>query len=200
MIKYKSVIILFFFLQSCITTSHKQAIKDFEYKKILSDTSKSYIYRAKINLYNKDFSGIIIIKPKQKKHRIVFLNEIGMKFFDIELTENSYKIHQIFDPLNKKMFIKLISSDFNFILMNDIKKEKKFLIMKKNDNPALKLKKHKEIYIFDKNTLLPFYAFKYSIFRKNIILDYSDFYNDIPKHIKIKHKNIKFEMNLSFIK
>ncbi len=193
-------IILILILQSCIITNFEPVSNNFEIKKILSDTTKSYLYRTQFKLYNNDFSGLIIIKPQNTGHRIIFINEIGMKFFDIELIENSYSVHHIFDPMNKKMFIKLLVGDFNFILMNDIKNNYQLMRKKQSDYPAIILKKDKEVYIFDKNTLLPDSAFKYSIFRKNVFLNYSDFKNEIPKHIKIKHKNIKFEMNLTFIK
>ena len=111
------IFFILFALQSCITGKFTSAPENFNYKKIFSDNSKSYIYRAQIKLYDNDFSGLLIIKPKKEESRIVFLNEIGMKFFDIELLKNSYKIHHIFTPMNKKMFIKLLLSDFRFMLM-----------------------------------------------------------------------------------
>ncbi len=199
--KSKLYIILFFLiLQSCITGKFTPADNNFQYKKILSNTSKSYIYRARIKLYNNAFSGLIIIKPETEGHKIVFLNEIGMKFFDFEILEKSYKIHRIFEPMNKKMLIKLLINDFRFILMSDFS-EKNFLLKeKKSDNSAVRLKKVKEIYIFDKQTLLPKNAFKYSLFGKNTFLKYEKYKNEIPQKINIKHKRIKFEMNLNFIK
>ncbi|NOZ33979.1 MAG: hypothetical protein GXO80_01620 [Chlorobi bacterium] len=193
-------IIISLFLQSCITGKFVSSEENFHCKKILSDTSKSYIYRTRMKLYGSDFSGLIVIKPETEGHRIVFLNEIGMKFFDIEILQNSYKIHHIFKPMNKKMLIKLLINDFRFILMSDINYEKRFMREKKSDNFALQLKKQKEIYIFDKQTLLPKYAFKYSLFGKQTFLKYIKYKNEIPQKINIKHKRIKFEMNLNFIK
>ena len=198
--KYKLIIILTLFLHSCMITDFKQVSNDFEYKKILSDTLNSYVYRARIKLYDKDFSGLIIIKPKKKKHRIVFLNEIGMKFFDFEISNNSYKTYHIFQAMNKKMLIKLLVNDFRLILMTDINNKSKFLIEKKTGKYAIKPKNVKEYYLFDNNPLLPFSANRYSIIRKNVFLNYEDYTNNIPHHIKIKHKNINFEMNLTFIK
>ena len=193
-------IILLFFFQSCVISEFKPESKTYDYKKILSETGKSYVYRTRIHLYDNDFSGLIVIKSEKTGHRIVFLNEIGMKFFDIELLPRSYKIHHIFKPMNKKMLIKLLVSDFNFILMNNIKSENKFLKEKKSEKFALKPKKVKNIYYLDKNTLLPKEAFKYSAFRKTTLLNYKNYNTEIPQNISIKHKNIKFAMELSFIK
>ncbi|MCF6184647.1 MAG: hypothetical protein L3J56_08505 [Bacteroidales bacterium] len=199
--KSKLYIILFFLiLQSCITGKFTPADNYSQYKKVFADTSKSYIYRAGIKLYDNDFSGLIIIKPESEGHRVVFLNEIGMKFFDFEILKNSYKVHHIFEPMNKKMLIKLLINDFRLILMSDFSEKKYFLKEKKSDNIAVQLKKVKEIYIFDKQTLLPENAFKYSVFGKNTFLKFEKYKNEIPQKINIKHKRIKFEMFLTFIK
>jgi len=198
--KIIAAVILLLSFQSCVISDFKTVSKTYDYKKILSETGKSYVYRTRIHLYDNNFSGLIIIKRQEKGHRIVFLNEIGMKFFDIELLPYSYKIHHIFKPMNKKMLIKLLVSDFNFILMNDIKNENKFLKEKKSEKVALKPKKVKNIYYFDNNSLLPKEAFKYSVFRKTTFLNYKNYNDVIPQKISIKHKNIKFAMELNFIK
>ncbi len=198
--KKSIVIILVLFLQSCVISKFENSNNSFNYKKVFSETGKSYVYRTRIHLYDKDFSGLIVIKSQKNGHRIVFLNEIGMKFFDIELLSKSYKIHQIFEPMNKKMLIKLLVSDFNFILMTDLKGDTIFLKEKRSEEYALKAKKVKNIYYFDKNTLLPKKAFKYSLLRKTTFLKYEKYKSGIPQKISIKHKNIKFAMELSFIK
>lgn len=187
-------------MQSCITTSFRPVSKEFSFTKILSDKSSSYIYKANINLYDNYFSGLIIIKPQEKSHRIVFLNEIGMKFFDIELLPDSFKVHHIFEPMNKKMFIKLLVSDIKFILMNDINSDIKYLREKKSDSDVIKPKGKKEVYYFDKKTHLPQKAVRYSLIRKNTFMTYKEYKDDIPKKISINHKNIKFAMEMTFVK
>ncbi|NPA68247.1 MAG: hypothetical protein GXO50_06520 [Chlorobi bacterium] len=199
----KSKLYIFFVLfamQSCVTGKFASAPEDFNYKKILSDNSKSYIYRAQIKLYDNDFSGLLVIKPGKDKSRIVFLNEIGMKFFDIELLKDSYTIHHIFTPVNKKMFIKLLVNDFRFMLMSGTDTKTHYLKEKKTENPALQIKKAKEIFIFDKQTLLPKKALKYSLYGKHTFINYDKYINDIPQTIYIRHKRIKFEMKLNFLK
>lgn len=198
--KLRYLIIFILLLQSCLTGKLELSNKNFTPKKILSENTKSYIYRADFRLYDNNFSGLLILKNKNKSRRIVFINEIGMKFFDLELFADSFKIHHIFGPMNKKMFINLLVDDFNFMLMNNIDSNSENFIDKKTGNLVLKQKNVKEIYYFDKNTLLPKSAEKYSLIRKIVFIKYKNYRNKIPKHINIKHKNIKFEMNLTFIK
>lgn len=181
-------------------TDLQKVNKEFEFKKILSDSSISYIYRTNVKLYDNDFSGMIVIKPQSNRHRIVFLNEIGMKFFDIEIMPDSFKVHYIFEPMNKKMFIKLLVSDFKFILMYSIGSEINYYQEKENESYFIKTKQKKEVYCFDQKTLLPQKAFRYSLIRKNTLLTYKEYKDNIPETINIKHKNIKFTLKMTFLK
>ncbi len=202
MLKKKIIIIVvvIVFLQSCAITGLNSVSKSFEYEKILSDTSKTYIYRASLDLYDNDFSGMIIIKPQEDNFRIVFINEIGMKFFDIEVFEETHKVNHIFEPMNKKMLINLLVSDFRFILMNNLKSDFKIYEEKGSGLIAIKPKGKKEVYFFNNQSKFPEKAVKYSIFRKMVFLTYEDYKEEVPKHISIKHKNIKFSMDLKFLK
>ncbi len=193
-------VILILFLQSCAAGKFELPNEQFEFKKILSDTSKPYIYRARLKIYDKEFSGLIIIKTGSETHRIVFINEVGMKFFDIELLKNTYKVHNIFEPLNKKMFVKLLVSDFSFILMNNLQNPFKIAKVKEPEITAVKPGKIKEIYFLNRNTLLPESAMKYSVIRKKVFLSYQNYKNDVPGIINLRHKGIKFEIKLIFIK
>ncbi len=195
-------VILILFLQSCVTGKFELPEKQSEFKKILSDTSKPYIYRARLKIYDNEFSGLIIIKAGSETHRIVFINEVGMKFFDIELLKNTYKVHNIFEPLNKKMFVKLLVSDFRFVLMNNLQNSLRVVKVKEKEAESIAVKpdKTKEIYFFNRNTLLPESAIRYSVIRKKVFLSYQNYKNGVPGIINLKHRGIKFEIKLIFIK
>lgn len=198
--KKTSLIFIVLLLQSCITTSLHKTNKTIKYNKVLSKENTSYIYRANLNLFGNDFSGMIIIKNQEKNKRIVFINEIGMKFFDIEFNNESYKVNHIFDPMNKKIFIKLLVNDFRFILMDNLNPDFKTYQEKESDLFAIKPKEKKELYYFSKQSYFPKQAIKYSWLRKTVFLNYESYNEEKPSKISIKHKNIKFNMDLEFIK
>jgi len=200
MLKIRILLIFIIFMQSCVHTNLHKVSNSFEYKKVLSDTSKTYIYRASLNLYDNDFSGIIIIKPQANNNRIVFINEIGMKFFDFEFSKETYKVNYIFKPLNKKVFVKLLINDFRFILMNNLKKSNDFYKYKKTEFNVVKPKNKKVLYFFNKDNLFPTKGIKFSILRRIVFLSYNKYINEVPHEIKIRHKNIKFEMKMEFIR
>ena len=187
-------------LQSCATTDIKKSDKLFNYNKILSDTSKSYLYKTEINLYDNYFSGIMVFKPKKNGHRVVFMNEIGMKFFDIELLADSFKIHQIFEPMNKKMLIKLLVNDFNVLLMNNLSKGIEFYIENETNTNIIKIINKKELYYLNNLTNVPEKAVQYSTLKKHTFIRYENYNEQIPGLIHIKHTNLKFEIILSLIK
>lgn len=199
-IRFISFVFILLFLQSCVLQSLKKTEDNFLYKKILTDTSKSYIYRANLSLYNNDFSGMIIIKPTDEAYRIVFINEIGMKFFDFEFSANNYKVNHIFEPINKKMFIKLLINDFRFILMSKLNLNYSTYKNKQSYLYVIKPKNEKELYYFNLQNKYPEKAIKYSIFSKTTVLKLINYNNDVPNNISIKHKNVKFAMDLSFVK
>ncbi|NPA45423.1 MAG: hypothetical protein GXO49_07810 [Chlorobi bacterium] len=102
--------------------------------------------------------------------------------------------------MNKKIFVKLLINDFRFILMNNLGLNVSFYKDKKTDLYVAKPKNSKELYFFDSENNLPKNAVKYSIFRKNTFLYYEDFNSEIPKIIRLQHKNVKFKMDMEFVK
>ncbi|MEI7727200.1 MAG: hypothetical protein WCK09_18970 [Bacteroidota bacterium] len=48
-------------------------------------------------------------------YRIVFMNEIGMTFFDLELKADSLKVVSCFESLNKKALMNIFKTDFTIL-------------------------------------------------------------------------------------
>src|SRR5690349_18031458 len=56
----------------------------------------SHLYKAKIDILKYYLSGLLFIKPMSKDtFRLVFTNELGIKFFDIELFPKGRTVHYI---------------------------------------------------------------------------------------------------------
>ena len=50
-----------------------------------TSTTTSYLYKTGANIYGHYLSGLLLIKPAANDdYRIVFTNEVGVKFFDFE--------------------------------------------------------------------------------------------------------------------
>ena len=59
-------------------------------------------------------------------YRIVFANEIGMTFFDLELKHDSYNVIYCFESLNKKALMKIFETDFRLLTDTDTLNSKKY--------------------------------------------------------------------------
>ena len=190
------------FFNSCITTgliSDLQANVKFP-KSVFDDGKEIHIFKTSIDLYKNHFSGMLIVKKNDKKtYRTVFVNEIGMKFFDFTVSDKEFTVNYIFDALNRKLLLKLFASDFRLMLMNDVSYSKsKIYYSQDKKNVVFKIKKRMYFATTADNKLTKIE--QYSTFRKTLQIDYKNYTNNFPKNIILNHRNIKFSMELELIK
>lgn len=95
-------------------TENKLTIVENNY---FSDPEKDYVYRAQIEAYGQDFSGIFIVKKiNENLHRLVLTTDFGFKMLDVELSQTSFKIHFIAEQLDKTLIRKTLEKDFKLLL------------------------------------------------------------------------------------
>jgi hypothetical protein len=100
----------------------------------------SQLYKATLDIKKHHLTGLLVIKrmdtvaPQgaQKKpedspgtFRIVFVNEVGMTFFDLELSPDSLHVVSCFASLNRKALINILETDFRILTMNDPMQDQK---------------------------------------------------------------------------
>lgn len=141
-----------------------------------------------------------VFKPQKDSYRIVFLNEIGMKFFDFELFEDSFQIRHIFEAMNKKMFVKMLVGDYRLMLDYPRTMQPMVFNDEETGEKVVKPKGMRDFYYYNPKTGIPIKKLRYSPFRKIVDLAYSEYNECIPYKINILHQNIKFRMNMNFIK
>ena len=91
----------------------------------------SHLFKATLDIKKHHLTGLLLIKrmdsvapttlsqpekgKKNEVYRIVFANEIGMTFFDLELKYDSFRVVSCFESLNKKALIKILETDFRLL-------------------------------------------------------------------------------------
>jgi hypothetical protein len=168
------------------------------YNPYFSDVEKDYVYKAKINVYDNNFGGILIIKKIAKSnHRVVFTTEMGSKIFDFSFDRDEFKVNYILDELNKKLLLNILEKDFRVLV-----REHQQIISKseKGTMSLLETKIDNKTYFY--KVLNP-HTLK-SIIRVNngkekVQFLFSSIKNTIAKNIQIIHHNIKLEINLKSI-
>lgn len=162
----------------------------------------SLLFKTKIKLYNKYFSGLILLKQTDSStSHLVFVTELGMKMFDYEIRNNQFKLTYVFKPLNKPKILSLLESDLKLILLQNLLNKEASIYKKEKKNVSIYKvvdQKLKHFYYIDlKTKTVDKTIIKRRLFCKEKV-HYS--YNDslFASQIKLKHKGIirlKIELN-----
>ncbi len=138
-------LLAFLLLSSCSNTSFKSiesSDKLYEEVKIFGDSFNKTLYKAEFNYRENILSGLMLIKclPGTKSYRLVFMSELGFKYFDFDFSiseKNNFKVHYCIDVLNRKSFINTMKRDFESLLMNYPKTIKKTLSINREDGTII---------------------------------------------------------------
>lgn len=163
-----------------------------------SDSSKDYIYKAKIDVYGNYIGGIVAIKRLAKNHhRIVFTTEFGAKMLDIEIKEGELIKNKVVDKLNRKIILNTLKKDFEILLhenatiLNVYTSNGETIYQTKKDNRF-------NLYFFDNEKLVK--ITNTTKHKEKVEFLFSNIKNNEPKDIKIDHKNIKLNIDLKYLK
>lgn len=158
-----------------------------------SNQDIDYIYKANIDVYNKNFGGIFIVKKLgNRNHRIVFTTEMGNKLFDFSFIKNEFKVNYILDELNKNILINILKKDFKVLIEDNLDVANTYsspdeTVFKTNINN----KKH---YYFKSQQLNK--IVRVGNGKEKVIFLFSDINDNIAGQIQILHSNIRLEINL----
>jgi hypothetical protein len=171
---------------------------------IFGDNFNSFLFKTNITVYGKDFSGLLVTKQMSPQdYRVIFTTELGMKLFDFEFKDTSFTLHYCVPQFNKPKLLKTIQEDIRILLMNDLK-EKSFeklvdskgtyTIYRKNEG------KFSDYYFVEKaaNQLVKIEHSKKQV--KKVIFALSNYQNNFPNTVLIKHYNIKLKIELNLLK
>lgn len=95
--------------------------------RLIYSESKSSLFKVGLTVSSRYFGGLMYVKSTdENKERIIFLSELGLKYFDFEFNKstNSVEVKYAMSYLNKKALIALLKSDLQFLL-NDYEIVKK---------------------------------------------------------------------------
>lgn len=177
-----------------ICTDSKETVIKNSY---FSDTTVDYVYRAKINIYKKNFSGIFIVKKiSELEHRVVFTTEMGSKIFDFSYKSDDFTVNFILEEMDKKILINILKKDFKVLITDNIPVMSNY----NTENNQIQMgniynKKH--FFIYKENELQQVDRVGYK--KEKVQFFYSNINSNIAKSILIKHRNINLTINLKQI-
>ena len=203
--RFFQISLLFFFLASCSLPTTRGLVeqsvdREHTLNNYFSNEKIDYLYKAKINIYNKNFGGILIIKKIEKEHhRIVFTTEIGNKIFDFVIVNDTFKVNYIVNELNKKNIINTLQNDFHILVKEYSNVNKQF----DSDTETIYQTNYDKInnlyYFFLKENYKLFKIVKSTSTKEKVIFNFLEFNNNIVTKIDILHKNFKLKIHLRYI-
>lgn len=123
-----SSFLLFTILASCSIAKYQSAVKPFpetithqNVLPVINPNGTSSKFKASIDVLNKHFSGIVIVKQIDSiTTHVIFVTELGMKMFDLEKKDTSINMAYVFEPMNKPKLINVLKTNFKNMLLLDV--------------------------------------------------------------------------------
>ncbi|MBL7755650.1 MAG: hypothetical protein JNM44_14335 [Chitinophagaceae bacterium] len=163
-------------------------------------------YRTTVDVLNKHLSGILIFKPlEDSSWRVVFINEMGVTFFDFSFYPDRYIVHSILESMDKKAVKRSLAKDLGMLLRLGIytsasrqQPEWTTTAQQAGKTAILKLqRKGKVAYQFDANCQRVTGIRNFG--RKKTVVEITPYYssgNNKADSVWIEHRNVQFSIRL----
>ena len=193
-----------FYIAGCVPV-HKQMKPATGYPGKLKQFKPDFtvaLYNTKVDVVGNHLSGLLLIKKMPDSTvRMVFSNEMGIKFFDFEFGMNrSFKVYTVIRQMNKKSVLKTLRHDLELILMEGL--DSSTATARKNNGElyhVFPVGKGYNYYITDStgNELLRLERASRSKIIAEAVMQH--YINGIPDTIGISHKTFDFTIGLKRI-
>lgn len=156
------------------------------------------LYSTQVDVLNHHLSGLLFFKQMPDSSlRVVFANEMGLKFFDFEFTKDSgFVKHYMMPKMDKKPVVKALQNDFELVLMRAGLQQAKVLRDSNYRYVAIPTPKGNNYYITD-TACSRLERIEKSSRRKPVVKAWMYSYREgVPDTIRIQHQNFKFNISL----
>jgi|SRR6185437_5138701 len=160
----------------------------------LVSVSNTMLYKTQIFLFNKYYTGMLLHKQTDSAtSHLVFVTELGMKMFDIELRKDSLKMVYCFEPMNKPKITTLLEQDMGLILLYQLlNKQGKIYVNKKEGENLYVTKENGKKYIYYtqvNSSRITKSLVKGKLFTKQKTV-YKFGADNLPESVSLKHKGL----------
>lgn len=163
------------------------------------DGTVDYVYKAHIEVYGNDLSGIFVVKKiNDSLHRVVLTTDFGNKLLDFELSESDFKVNYIVADLDKKIVINTLKKDFRLLLKSNFSVDEMYENEKETVCKSVDKNQNNYIYISKKNNSIT--EIKNTSKTKEKVV-----FKFVPKNVTfadsilIQHYDIKLKIELNQI-
>jgi len=159
-------------------------------------------YSAQLDFYKKHISGLFIFKAmNDSTERVVFMNETGFKFFDLEFTPHQFAVRYIIPSLNKKFIVNTLRKDLGYLVIPPI--ENSAHDQPKSENYTtfrFPMEKASVYYSTDKKCEHLQKIERGNDKKKDLIIDLTNASDTSLQTVRIAHQNYKLTIFMNQIK
>ena len=204
---------------SHITHDQSRVIRDGSYVTHYASPLTSHLFRATLDIKKHHLTGLLLIKRMDSTapsgtpipvwggagggvYRIVFANEIGMTFFDLEMQRDSFKVISCFESLNKKALMKIFETDFRLLTGIDPVQHKKIYRQTTTNNRIFfsKAGRYKIWQTYSPSGDSLYTTAGKSTFADPVIIKYFNYEAGFPSRITFENPVIGMNMSLRLLK
>lgn len=162
-----------------------------------------FVYNSGIDAFREHYSGLMIIKPlPERDYRVVFINELGMKIFDMEFcSSGEFRLHHCIEFLNKKIIINTLKNDISLALNNQNLKVIRVFKDEETGKSGFKVRDGigiKYLLVDDSSSRIEKIIREGGIGKEATVNFFSANATE-PDSVKISHRHIKLNIHLSRI-
>jgi len=159
------------------------------------------LYKAKINIADKKYSGLFYFKlMEDTSYRVVLLSEFGLNLLDLEYKNHDFTVVNCKSFLDKSIIVNTLKKDLKLLL--DFPESKTKIVYDNNYQSVKRIDKRrcfeKISCFYNENQVLKNILRKKGFSHIDITTTYLD--KKIPSRIHIKNKRIKLDFELNLIK
>lgn len=162
---------------------------------------ETVLFNTQVDITSHHLTGLLLMKKMSgDTTRVIFTNEMGIKYFDFEFANDHFRVISCIRKLNKKIAINQLQKIFSLILMNktDLVLYK---LVKTTESKYFSIEGEKEetYYITDLNCTNVSLIQTTSGEKKKIIITLTGEKNGIADDIFIHYQTFKFDIHLKQI-
>jgi hypothetical protein len=159
------------------------------------------LFRTNLEVANKQLSGISIIKrTSDSSFHFTFANEIGLTYFDLEIYRHNFRADYVFDPVNKKSFLKILQNDFSILFFSASEGKPARKYISKVTGEAVYMYLGLRLYAMmdiNENTLTGLAG--WNNYFDAVFVTFQEYSNGFPNEIRIMNPKINLTLTLNFI-
>jgi len=196
-----SLLLLAFVLAMAVSaTAQPDGIK-LSQPRVFSNSLQKGLYKSQLTVHGRLLSGLILVKRTGETFRIVFLSEIGIKYFDIELgndEQEAFTVHSMLEVLDRESLTDFIETTFRMLTMSWGTYDEKYTFQCEGSGNMVKVIKTKDFGKFRLDYHPNFgqvnLMWHYGFLKKKLTIELSDYNYLSPSLIVATQKKMELRL------